>query len=360
MIKVDVEKKLGSVLIKCNFEIASNGITALCGSSGAGKTSIINMVAGLITPDKGVISFRGKEFYNSEKNINLKADKRFIGYVFQESRLFPNMRVKKNLLYGSLRKSNNSLQCTLEQVCDLLGIGHLLDRYPQHLSGGEKQRVAIGRALLSNPEILLMDEPLASLDEPRRNELISYINIIQSHYNIPILYVSHSVDEILQLSDKAVYMENGLLKYAGNTVEVLNKSDMKNTSKSYSTIFEGVITEYNSELSLAGIDFGAGIIEAACDNVESGRKVRFAINVDDVVLSSQYPKNISIRNIFQGEVVDIIKKSDNFYDICINIGKDIWSRISQGAYNDLQISMGRKIYVMVKSAAVSDSLKVVH
>ena len=223
MFKIDVEKKLGSLLIKCNFEMESAGITAICGSSGAGKTSVINMTAGLITPDKGIISYNGKEFYNSEKHINLPANKRFTGYVFQESRLFPNMSVKKNLLYGADRKSNNSLNCSLDEVCGLLGITHLLDRYPQNLSGGEKQRVAIGRALLSNPEILLMDEPLASLDDSRKSELISYINIIQKHYNIPILYVSHSIDEILQLSDNALFMEQGISKYFGRTVEVLKQ-----------------------------------------------------------------------------------------------------------------------------------------
>ncbi len=360
MIKVDVEKKLGSLLIKCGFEIKAGGITALCGSSGAGKTSIINMIAGLITPDKGIISFRGKEFFNSSSNINIKADKRFVGYVFQESRLFPNMSVKKNLLYGNRRKSSHSLLCDLEQVCDLLGISHLLERYPQKLSGGEKQRAAIGRALLSNPEILLMDEPLASLDESRRSELISYINIIQHHYNIPILYVSHSIDEILQLADNAVYMENGLLKYFGSTVDVLNKSALRNTNNSYNTIFEGEVIDYNNKDSLAVIDFGAGKIEASAENMSTGSRVRFSVNVDDVVLSSVYPENISIRNIFEGVIENIVKQNNNFYDIEINIGKNIWSRISFGAYKDLHIEKGKKIYVMVKSAAVSDSLKIVH
>ena len=141
MFKIDVEKQLGNILIKCSFEIAKPCITAICGCSGAGKTSIINMAAGLITPDKGIISYNGREFYNSEKKINIPANKRFTGCVFQESRLFPNMKVKKNLLYGMMRKSPSSLNCNLDDVCSLLGISHLLERYPQNLSGGEKQRV---------------------------------------------------------------------------------------------------------------------------------------------------------------------------------------------------------------------------
>ena len=361
MFKIDVEKKLGSLLIKCNFEMDFAGITAICGSSGAGKTSVINMTAGLITPDKGIISYNGKEFYNSEKHINLPANKRFTGYVFQESRLFPNMSVKKNLLYGADRKSNNSLNCSLDEVCGLLGITHLLDRYPQNLSGGEKQRVAIGRALLSNPEILLMDEPLASLDDSRKSELISYINIIQKHYNIPILYVSHSIDEILQLSDNALFMEQGISKYFGRTVEVLNKASIKvSSNESYNTIFEGNIEEYNSESSTALIRFGAGIVEAACENVSLGRKIRFSINIHDVVLSTKKPEGISIRNIYAGTVCDIIKQPNNIYDVAVDIGDIIWARISHGAYIELNISKGINIFVMIKSAAVSDTLKLVH
>lgn len=361
MFKIDVEKQLGNLLIKCSFEMDSPCITAICGFSGAGKTSIINMIAGLITPDKGIISYNGREFYNSSKNINIPANKRFAGYVFQESRLFPNMKVKQNMLYGSKRKSSASLNCNLDDVCLLLGISHLLDRYPQNLSGGEKQRVAIGRALLSNPEILLMDEPLASLDELRRHELISYINLIQKHYNLPILYVSHSVDEIMQLADMAVYMEDGKSKYFGNAVEVLNKSAVKiNTNNSYNTIFEGEIEHYNDENSTALIKFGGGCVESYCEKVENGRKVRFAVNIHDVVLSVTKPEGISIRNIYKGKVIDIIKQPNNFYDILVDIGEKIWARISNGAYKELDIKNEAVIYVMIKSAAISDTLKLVH
>lgn len=361
MIIMNVEKKLGDVLIKCDFKLDSNGITAVYGASGAGKTSIVNMMAGLISPDSGIISFRDKEFFNHEKKINIPADKRFIGYVFQDSRLFPNMSVKDNLLYGSKRKSSYSLSCNLEQVCELLGINHLLERYPQKLSGGEKQRVAIGRALLSNPEMLLMDEPLASLDSLRAKELMSYINIIRNNYNIPILYVSHSIDEIMQLADNAIYMEHGALKYYGKAVEVLNKTSHTNSENaSFNTIFEGVVKEYDKQSSSAVILFGAGIVESACEDVEIGKKVRFSINVDDVVLSIDYPKNISIRNIYNGVVSNIVKNKNNLYDIEINIGESIWARISSGAFKDLNIACGKNIYVMFKSAAVTDSLRIVH
>lgn len=361
MFKIDVEKQLGNILIKCSFEMDYPGITAICGFSGAGKTSIINMIAGLITPDKGIISYNGREFYNSAKKINLPANKRFTGYVFQESRLFPNMKVKKNLLYGEKRKSDASLNCSLDDVCTLLGISHLLDRYPQNLSGGEKQRVAIGRALLSHPEILLMDEPLASLDGARRSELISYINIIQKHYKLPILYVSHSVDEILQLADMALYMEHGISKYFGSAVDVLNKAAVKMSSHaSYNTIFEGEIEKYDEESSTALIKFGGGYVESSCEKVEKGRKIRFSVNIHDVVLSTKKLEGISIRNIYKGKVKEIVQQPNNFYDILIDIGDEIWARISKGAYNELAVTENSILFVMIKSAAISDTLKLVH
>lgn len=361
MFKIDVEKKLGNVLIKCSFEMEYPCITAICGFSGAGKTSIINMIAGLISPDKGIISYNDREFYNSEKNINIPANKRFTGYVFQESRLFPNMKVKANLLYGSNRKNTNSLICSLDEVCSLLGISNLLDRYPQNLSGGEKQRVAIGRALLSGPEILLMDEPLASLDEARRSELITYINIIQKHYKLPILYVSHSIDEIMQLADMALYMENGISKYYGKTVEVLNKASVRiSNHNSFNTIFEGVIEKYDEENGTALIKFDGGYVESICEKVAQGRKIRFSVNIHDVVLSIKKPDGISIRNIYKGKVIDIIKQPNNFYDISIDIGSIIWARISYGAYKELNISKEISLFVMIKSAAIADTLKFVH
>lgn len=361
MFKINIEKKLGQVLIKCKCEMENAGITAICGYSGAGKTSIINMIAGLITPDKGIISYNEKEFYNSEKNINLPANKRYIGYVFQESRLFPNMKVKKNLLYGAKRKSNLSLNCNLEEVCELLGISHLLDRYPQNLSGGEKQRVAIGRAILSNPEILLMDEPLASLDIARKNELISYINLIQKHYKIPILYVSHAIEEILQLSDMALYMENGMLKDFGKTVEVLNNMAFNTSNNdSFSTIFEGEVEKYDEDSKTVLIKFVAGYVESTCEKVEVGKKIRFSVNIHDIVLSVNKTTGISIRNIYNGKVVDIVKQPNNFYNISIDIGSVLWARISSSAYKELNIAIDNNVYVMVKSAAIADTLQIVH
>lgn len=361
MLDIKLSKQLGDVIIDVEFATDTEGVIAIFGESGAGKTSIINMVSGLIKPDKGYIKYNNKVLFDSDNKINTPVHKRFIGYVFQESRLFPNISVRKNLLYGRKRIGDNSFHCDFDEVCSLLGISHLLDRYPSNLSGGEKQRVAIGRALLSNPEILLMDEPLASLDIDRRFELLEYINIIQRRYNIPILYVSHSIDEILRLADVAVYMNQGKLVHFGDTVEVLN-SVRKNISKSHemTTIFEGYVKNYNKDTKNCIIEFCAGSIQINLDTAEVNQRVRFSINVNEVVLSIDKPNLISIRNIYKGRVIKFVEDELGFYNIEINIGCSIMSRISSSAFLELGIDIDKELYVMIKSAVISENLKMVH
>ena len=196
---VRLKKQLGLCAINVEFSCKDKGITALFGPSGVGKSSIINMVAGLLTPDSGSISIGGRCLYDSARGINLPPEKRNVGYIFQESRLFPHMSVKANLLYSPRsRAAGNPI--SFRQVIDLLGIGELLARRPKNLSGGEKQRVAFGRAVLSNPDLLLMDEPLASLDENRKEDLLPFIRQLNSEFSIPVLYVSHSRSELESLT----------------------------------------------------------------------------------------------------------------------------------------------------------------
>ena len=210
LLEVDVRKRHGSFLIDANFSNQEAGVTALFGPSGAGKTSIVNMVAGLSHPDDGRIMMNGQCWVDTDKKINVAPEKRRIGYVFQDARLFPHLSVKSNLTYGMKPKGKKSNQYVhFEQVIDLLGIEHLLNRRPAKLSGGEKQRVAIGRALLCSPVLLLMDEPLASLDQDRKSEVLPFIQKLSRNFSIPILYVSHQVDEIKRLADHIVFIDKG-------------------------------------------------------------------------------------------------------------------------------------------------------
>jgi len=208
MLSVDVEKKLGAFSLTAKFDIAA-GVTALFGSSGAGKTSIANMIAGLVTPDRGRIALDEVVLFDSAAGINVPPHKRRIGYVFQEGRLFPHFTVRANLAYGRVMNGLPRDERAEKYIVDLLDIGHLLSRRPGKLSGGERQRVAVGRALLIQPHLLLLDEPLASLDIGRKREILPYLIRLRDEARIPMIYVSHQPAEVRALATQIVRIDSG-------------------------------------------------------------------------------------------------------------------------------------------------------
>ena len=227
MIDIRVKRKQGEFVVDTAFVSEGVGVTALFGDSGAGKTSVINMVAGLISPDEGRIEVNGSLLFDSEKRVLVPPEKRRIGYVFQDGRLFPHLSVRSNLRYGMRLTPGAEHHVTFDEVVRLLGIEHVLGRRPAKLSGGEKQRVAIGRALLTNPSLLLMDEPLASLDGARKAEILPFIARLSKEFSIPILYVTHSLDEIVHLADTLVLMESGCAVAVERIEDLMSRLDLK-------------------------------------------------------------------------------------------------------------------------------------
>lgn len=225
--KIDITHRQGDFSLSVSFEGAPSGVTALFGPSGAGKTSIVNMVAGLVKPDAGRIAVNGFCVFDASRRIDLPPEKRRVGYVFQDGRLLPHLTVRANLTYGMRRTPPARRFVEFDQVVDLLGIGHLLDRRPARLSGGEKQRVAIGRALLTSPALLLMDEPLASLDKARKAEVLPFIMQLGREFAIPILYVSHAMEEVIQLASRMVLLQNGRVLASGDLEVLLSRSDLR-------------------------------------------------------------------------------------------------------------------------------------
>jgi molybdate transport system ATP-binding protein len=220
MLRVDVKKQLGEFSLEASFESAGR-VTGLFGASGAGKTSLVNMIAGLLRPDRGTIAIDGEILDDTAKGIHVKPWRRRIGYVFQDARLFPHLDVRQNLDYG---RRMNGLAADAEQqtrVTALLDIGHLLDRRPGKLSGGERQRVALGRALLAKPRLLLLDEPLGALDESRRAEILPYLVKLRDEARIPMVYVSHDAAEMRQLATQIVLLQRGRVSSVGG-VKVLS------------------------------------------------------------------------------------------------------------------------------------------
>ncbi len=223
MLAVDAEKQLGALKLSVKFR-AAHGATALFGASGSGKTSVINMIAGLLTPDRGAISLDETTLFDAGKRINVPPHRRRIGYVFQEGRLFPHLSVRQNLDYGRRMSGVPRDVDEFARVASLLDIGHLLDRRPGHLSGGERQRVAVGRALLMRPKLLLLDEPLASLDAGHKREILPYLMRLRDDAGIPMVYVSHSPAEVRRIATTVVRLDGGQVIGTGG-VELLKDAD---------------------------------------------------------------------------------------------------------------------------------------
>jgi molybdate transport system ATP-binding protein len=234
MLAVDIEKTLGRLTLGAAFE-ATGGVTALFGPSGAGKTSIVNMIAGLMRPDRGRIVLNGETLFDSAAGVERPAWRRCIGYVFQEGRLFPHLSVKRNLDYGRWMGGHPPDPAAFAHTVELLDIGRLLDRRPGKLSGGERQRVAVGRALLMRPRLLLLDEPLASLDAARKADILPYFERLRDEARVPMIYVSHDSREVRRIASRVVMLEDGRVTATGG-VELLSQTVMPHESGASSNL----------------------------------------------------------------------------------------------------------------------------
>ena len=350
MLQINVKKQLGQLALQANIQVPDQGVTAIFGLSGSGKTSLINLVSGLIQPDEGFIRLNDRTLVDMETQESLPTHLRKIGYMFQDARLFPHYTVKGNLRYGM----KNVSQDDFNYIVDLLGITYLLKRYPLTLSGGEKQRVAIGRALLAEPDILLMDEPLSALDVPRKRELMQYLERLSKEINIPILYVTHSLDELLRLADRVVLMENGIVKAYDSVEKIWNSpifSPWKGESEQ-SSVLALPVHLHNPPYKMTALSLGEQALWIHQVPANVGERVRVCIYSSDVSITLQKPEQTSIRNILRGQVAQI-EIQDFRVDIAVLVdGHKIWASISKWAQNELRFAVGQDVYVQIKAVSV--------
>lgn len=354
-VSVNIRKTLGALTIDAWFE-SPGGVTALFGKSGAGKTSIVQMLAGLMTPDNGQISIDGTPVYDSGTGLNMAPEHRRVGYVFQDARLFPHMNVRRNLDYGRRRNRNRAdTGPGFDDVVDVLAIAPLLDRQPHLLSGGEKQRVALGRALLSAPRLLLMDEPLAALDAERKWEVLPFIDRIQRDFGTPIVYVSHSIEEILQIADTMVLIASGGVSAAGPVEDVLNRPDLLRAAGdgNAGSVITVQATDLDPVYGIATLAFPGGAFRVTAPDLTIGESLRIRVRARDVSLATERPRNVSVLNVFEGTVRDISTTSGPQVDVSVDVGGAvIWSQITRRSCDDLALQPGAKVFAMVKAVAI--------
>ncbi|MEH5012715.1 molybdenum ABC transporter ATP-binding protein ModC [Phytobacter diazotrophicus] len=351
MLELNFSQTLGTHRLQVAENLPASGITAVFGVSGAGKTSLINAISGLTRPEQGRIVLNARVLYDAEKKICLPPEKRRVGYVFQDARLFPHYNVLGNLRYGMAK----SMAGQFDKLVALLGIEQLLERLPGGLSGGEKQRVAIGRALLTAPELLLLDEPLASLDIPRKRELLPYLQRLAREINIPVLYVSHSLDEILHLADKVMVLEAGAVKAFGNLEDVWGSSVMNPwlPQEQQSSILKVSVLEQHPHYAMTALALGDQHIWVNRLDKPLQAAVRIRIQATDVSLVLQPSGNTSIRNTLRAKVVQNYDL-DGQVEVQLDVsGRTLWARISPWARDELNIKPGLWLYAQIKSVSIT-------
>ncbi len=335
---------------------APAGVTVLFGRSGSGKTSVVNAVAGLLRPDAGRVAVGSLVLFDSDRRVNLAVHRRRLGYVFQEGRLFPHLTVRQNLLYGRWFAGTGQ-DAEFGRVLDMLGIAALLDRRPGTLSGGEKARVAIGRALLSDPALVLMDEPLAALDEARKAEILPYLERMRDETRIPILYVSHAIAEVARLATTIVVMEAGRVLRAGPAAEVL--SDPAAVSalgiREAGAMIAARVVMHEAD-GLTRVDTSGGALWLPQVAAGVGSTVRIRIAAQDVMLALTRPAGVSALNILPAVVTALRMGDGPGAMVQLRAGDDLLlARITRRSAEALGLGVGTPVFAIIKSVAVAQS-----
>ena len=354
MIDVDIEVRRGRYALAARFATRAP-VVALFGRSGSGKTTIVQALAGLVTPVSGRIRVGDATLFDAAAAVNLPPERRRIGYVFQDALLFPHLTVRGNLEYGERLVPAAERYVDRAHIVGLLGLGPLLDRRPASLSGGERQRVAIGRALLASPRLLLMDEPLASLDIPRKAEILAYVEILRDELAIPIVYVSHSIEEVTRLADFMVLVSDGRTVAAGAVAEIMGRADLEPITGRFQagSVIEARVAEHDLDGGLTALDFDGGRLLVPVVDSLPGERVRVRLRARDVALALAPPPGTSFLNVLEGTVTAVSARKGALVDVTLAVGGAVVvSRISQQSCDRLALAPGRRAYALVKAVAL--------
>lgn len=354
MIELRFGTPLGALDLDVDVTLPSRGVSAIFGRSGAGKSSLINAVAGIVRPSRGRIAVGDRVFFDADAGIDLPIEARGVGYVFQDARLFPHLSVAGNLRYG-LKRARGPRPVDWDSVIDVLGLAHLLDRRPHHLSGGEKQRIALGRALLSQPGLLLMDEPLASLDAPRKAEVLPYIERLAQEFALPVLYVSHSIEEVTRLADHLVIVSEGRTVASGELADIMSRPEHSPLIGRYEagSVLDCTVLQHNDDYALTTLRFTDGQLRVPRIDLDPGCAVRVRIRARDVALALSRPMDVSIVNKLPGRVIGITPREGPYADVAVDLGSSsLRALVTRESCDRLGLQPGTAVWVMVKSVAL--------
>lgn len=353
-LSISIRRKIGGFTLEAGFE-APAGVTAVLGRSGAGKSTLVAAVAGLTRPDAGTIRLGGATLFDAASRTNLSPRKRRVGVVFQESRLFPHLSVRSNLLFGRRRRRDAS-EPGFDQVVETLGVGHLLDRRPRSLSGGERQRVAIGRALLSGPRALLFDEPLAALDSERKAEVLPFLEALTRETALPVLYVTHALEEARRLADSLVVLDVGRVIAAGPVETAVAQAGLATAGDRFAdgVTLDGVVAELDARYELTGVAVGRHRLWVPGLLGDVGHPVRLRLLARDVALALEEPQRISTRNVLAGLVRSVRRGEGPYALVAVDVGGAILkAEVTRRAADELGLAPGRVVHALVKSVATA-------
>ncbi len=345
----------GDFNLDVDLHLPGTGITVLFGHSGSGKTTLLRCIAGLQQAPRGFLEINGKVWQDNERNLFIPTHKRSLGYVFQEANLFPHLTVQGNLDYGLKRIKQSSDTAKLKQILELLGIAHLTDRMPANLSGGERQRVAIARALALNPDILLMDEPLASLDFKRKQEILPFLSQLHQQLAIPVLYITHSQQEVAQLADYLVILAEGREIASGLPADTLTRLELPlaQDKQQAATVWQATVLEHESEYHLSRVSFDGGNLSLPTIDVAVGTPLRVQIYARDVSITLQEPIATSILNVLPAKITGIIEDTSGQSVVRLQVGNQpLLSHITSKSAQLLHLQIGMSVYVQIKGTSI--------
>jgi molybdate transport system ATP-binding protein len=354
MLAVAVAKRRGTFALNVGFDLPTPGVVALFGRSGCGKSTVVNIIAGLLRPDSGRVLLDDTVLLDTQRRIDVPPERRRIGYVFQDARLFPHLSVAANLKYAEKRAAGPPY-VDLAAVLSLLDLTGLMNRRTHQLSGGERQRVAIGRALLAQPRLLLLDEPLAALDEARREEVLPYLESLRDQLAIPMVYVTHDFAEVLRLATHIVLMEAGSITAQGTVGGMSLNPRLRSIigPDEVGAIVDGVVLGFDSSSNLTRVRVGHGELNVQTRGLAAGTSLRVQLLARDIIVSTQPPRHLSVRNSLEGMVTGIHGDDEDSDLVTIDIGAaEILARVTKAATRDLSLRAGARAWALVKSVSL--------